>query len=83
MRYIKQRRRAFYASLLTSGNLNGYLADINEEAEEMFSLLAKQLSACDDITEQRKIENQLEWVRRKTACHEQAREIVNVELIYV
>ncbi len=82
LRYIKQHRRVFYTNLLTSGKLNSYLADLNEDAEEMFSRLVEQLSNRDGITEQLKAEDQIEWVRRTTACHEQAREIVNAELIY-
>ena len=82
LRYIRQHRRAFYTNLLTSGKLNSYLADLNENAEKMFSRLVEQLSDQDGITEQLKAEDQMEWIKRKTACHEQARQIVNAELIY-
>lgn len=70
LRYIKQHRRVFYTNLLTSGKLNSYLADLNEDAEEMFSRLVEQLSNRDGITEQLKAEDQIEWVRRTTACPE-------------
>ena len=63
LRYIKQHRQAFYTNLLTSGKLNSYLADLNEDAEEMFDLLVKQMAERDGITEKLKAEDQMEWVR--------------------
>lgn len=82
LRYIKQYRKVFYSNLLISGKLGRYLADLNEETKEMFFRLVKQLSDRDGITERLKSENQMEWIRRKTACREQIRQIVNEELIY-
>ena len=51
LRYLKQHRKVLYSELLISGNLNDYLADINEQAEEMFSRLVKQLSEKEGVTE--------------------------------
>jgi len=82
LRYIKQHKRALYTSLLLSGQLNSYLADLDEQAKEMFQTLEIQLAERDGITERLKAENQMEWVRRMNACREQAKEIVNAELIY-
>ena len=82
LRYLKQHRRTAYAELLTSGKLNGYLADLNERAEDMFSRLVKELAEKDGITEHLKAADQMLWVRRMNAAREMATEIVNNELIY-
>ena len=71
-----------YTELLTSGKLSEYIANLNEQAEELFSQLVKQLAECDGITESLKATDQMEWVRRMNAIREQATEIVNNELIY-
>ena len=61
----------------TSGKLNGYLADLNKQAEEMFSLLVKQMAERDGVTEQLKAENQLKWVARMNNIRSRATESVN------
>ena len=81
-RYLKEHRRATYATLLTSGKLNGYLADIDRQAEELFSRLVKQMAEAEGITEHLKADNQMEWVRRMNNIRNRAMEIVNSELIY-
>lgn len=81
-RYLKEHRRATYASLLTSGRLNSYLADIDRQAEELFSRLLKQMAEAEGVTEQLKADNQMEWVRRMNNIRNRAMEIVNSELIY-
>ena len=64
LRYMKQHRKTVYTELLTSGKLNSYLADLNEQAEEMFSRLVKELAEKEGITETLKAENQMLWVQR-------------------
>lgn len=81
-RYLKEHRRASYATLLTSGKLNGYLADIDRQAEEMFLRLVKQMAEAEGVTEQLKADNQMEWVGRMNSIRSRAMEIVNSELIY-
>lgn len=81
-RYLKDHRRATYAALLTGGNLNSYLADIDRQAEEMFSRLVKQMAEVEGVTEQLKADNQMEWVGRMNSIRSRAMEIVNSELIY-
>ena len=81
-RYLKSHRRALYTSLLTSGKLNGYLADIDRQAEEMFSRLVKQLSEKEGVTETLKAENQMLWVQKMNNLKNAAMEIVSNELIY-
>lgn len=80
-RYLKTHRKALYTSLLTSGKLNSYLADIDRQAEEMFSRLVKQLSEKEGVTETLKAENQMLWVQKMNNLRNAAMEIVSNELI--
>ena len=82
LRYIKEHKRTLYANLLTSCKLNSYLADIDEQAEEMFSRLVKQLAEKENVTEKIKAENQILWVQRMNNIRNRATEIVNTEVIY-
>ena len=82
LRYLKQHRKAVYAELLTSGKLNGYLADLNEQAEDMFFRLVKELAKKEGITETLKAENQMLWVQRMNAVRETATEIVQADIIF-
>ena len=82
MRYIKQNRKVLYLNLLTSGKLNGYLADIDKQAENMFSRLVKQMAEREGVTEKLKVDNQMEWVARMNNIRSRATEIVNTDLIY-
>ena len=81
-RYLKEHRRATYATLLTSGRLNSYLADIDRQAEAMFLLLVKQLAEVEGITETLKAADPMDWVGRMNSIRGRAMEIVNSELIY-
>ena len=82
LRYIKQNRKVLYLNLLTSGKLNGYLADLDKQAEEMFTRLIKQMAERDGITEKLKADNQMEWVGRMNNIRSRATEIVNHDIIY-
>ncbi len=82
LRYIKQHRKILYINLLTSGKLNGYLADIDEQSEDMFSRLVKQMAESDCVTEKLKADNQMEWVARMNGIRNSAIETVNTEIIY-
>ena len=82
LRYLKEHRRVRYANLLTSGELNAYLADIDRQAEELFLRLAKQTADAEGITEKLKASDQMEWVRRMNSIRNRAMEIVIAELIY-
>lgn len=82
LRYIKQKCKVFYLNLLTSGKLNEYLADLDKQAEEMFSRLVKQLAEREGVTETLKAENQMEWVQKMNNIRSIATEIVNNDLIY-
>ena len=80
--YLKQYHRVRYYNLLTSGKLNDYLADLNEQAEELFFRLVKQLSEKEGVTEMLKVENQMLWVQRMNNIRSVAMEVVSNELIY-
>ncbi len=79
---IKEHRKIAYTRLLTSGKLNRYLADIDHQAEELFSQLVSQMVAAEGVTETLKASDQMEWVRRMNSIQNRAGELVESELIY-
>ena len=81
-RYLKQHHKVLYYNLLTSGKLNSYLADIEEQASNMFSRLVKDLAEKENVTENLKAENQMLWVQKMNSIRNRATEAVNAELIY-
>lgn len=82
LRYIQKHRKALYTGLFLDGKLTCYLADLNDQAEDMFFRLVNELAEKEGITEALKAENQMLWVQRMNAVRETATEIVNNELIY-
>ena len=83
LRYIKQHRRIFYANLMTTGQLNSHLAEIDRGAEEMFERLVGQMAQAEGITEGLKAANQMAWVGKMNSVRNRAMEIVNADLIYM
>ena len=83
LRYLKEHHRVLYANVLTSGELNAYLADIDRQAEELFLRLVKQMADAEGITETLKASDQMEWVRRMNSVRSRATEIVNSDLILI
>ena len=81
-RYLKEHLKAAYTCLLTSGKLNSYLNDIDQQAKKLFSQLVSQMTAAEGVTEALKAADQMEWVRRTNNIRNRAGEIVNSELIY-
>ena len=82
LRYIREHRIALYSELLTSGRLNAYLADLNEEAEAMLSRLVKQLAKKECVTEKLKAEDGMRWVQAMNNIRNRAAEAVYNDLIY-
>lgn len=82
LNYLRENKRVLLSSLQLSGKLNSYLADIDKQAEYMCSRLVKQMAEREDITEQLKAENQMEWVRQMNNLRNRANEIVLHEFIY-
>ena len=82
LRWLRHNRRITYTNLLTSGKLLGYLADIDRQAQEMFSLPVEQYVAAESVTEQLKANDQLAWVGRMNSIRDRVEEIVLSELVY-
>ena len=81
--YLKQHHRIRYYNLLTSERLYHYLADIEEQAEAMFSQLVKAFAEKENVTEKLKAYNPMLWVRKMNNIRNRAMEIVNSEVIFV
>ena len=83
LRYLKEHHRGRYANLLTNGELNAYLADIDRQAEALFLRIVKQMADAEGITETLKVSDQMEWVGRMNNVRNRATEILNNELIHI
>mgnify|MGYP003465108664 CR=1 FL=1 len=83
LRYLKQHHKVLYYNLLTSGKLNSHLADIEEEAQSLFSRLVKEYTEKEGVTEQLKATDQLKWVRRMNNIRELAIAFINVLKIII
>ena len=83
LRYIREHKKVFYTDLLISGKLQSYLADVEEQAQELFDRLMKQRAEREGITETLKAENQMLWVGRMIALRSAVTETVNTEVIFV
>ena len=83
LRYIRKHKKVFYISLFTSGKLQSYLADVEEQAQELYDRLIKQRAEREDIIEKLKADNQMEWVGRMNNLRSAVTETVNAEVIYI
>lgn len=83
LRYIREHKKVLYVDLLISGKLQSYLADVEEQAQELFDRLMKQRAEREGITETLKAENQMLWVGRMNALRSAVTETVNTEVIFV
>ncbi len=81
--YIREHKKALYTSLLTSGKLQFYLANVEEQAQELFDRLMKQRTEREGITETLKADKQMEWVQRMNTLRSAVIETVNAEVIFV
>ena len=81
-RYLKEYRPSFYNALLLSGKLNGYLADIDQRAQELFDTIIQQMALAQGITERLKATDQMAWVGKMNNLRASATEFVNTEIIY-
>ena len=80
--YLRGHRKALYNTLPLSGKLDNHLADINQQAEDMFFQLVKQMAEQEGITEQLKADSQMEWAGRMNNIRSAVEEIVNTEIIF-
>ena len=81
--YIKNHCKLFYNKMLSKHALYDYLIQLDSNAEETFNFLVKQMAAREGLTEQLKVDNQMEWVSRMNNIRQRATEIVNHDIIYV
>ena len=81
--YLKEQHPIQYNQLLLSGELDGYLAKLDKQAEEQLALTIRQMQEAEGVTEALKAANQLEWVRRMNSIRNRAEEIIKTELIFV
>ena len=82
-RYLKEHHPIRYNQLLLSGELDGYLAKLDKQAEEQLALTIRQMQEAEVVTESLKAADQLEWVRRMNSIRNRAEEIIKTELIFV
>ena len=82
-RYLKQNHKVHYYNLLTSGKLNSYLADIEQQAQDLFLRLVKDLAEKENVTESLKAKDMMLWVQKMNNIRNRASEIVNTEVIFV
>ena len=82
-RYLKQHHKALYYNLLTSGKLHSHLADIEEQAQQLFLRLVKELAEKEGVTEQLKSADQMAWVRQMNNIRRRATEVVNSEVLFI
>ena len=83
LNYMRENKRVLLSNLQISGKLNIYLADIDKQAEEMFSRLVSQMAEREGVTERLKADNQMEWIQRINSIRNRAIEIVNTGIIFV
>lgn len=82
-RYLKQHHKVLYYNLLTSGKLHSHLADTEEQAQQLFLRLVKELAEKEGVTEQLKAADQMAWVRRMNNIRRRATEVVNSEVLFI
>lgn len=83
LRYLKHHHKVLYYNLLTSGKLHSHLADVEEEAQILFSRLVKEYAEKEGVTEQLKSADQMAWVRRMNNIRERVTETVYSNLVFV
>lgn len=81
-RYLKQNHKVLYYNLLTKGKLNSYLADIEQQAQQLFLRLVKDLAEKENVTEELKATDMMLWVRNMNNIRNRATEKVNADIIY-
>ncbi len=80
--YLLNHKRVTYSRLMLSGKLKEQFEEVDRQAEELFSQLVEQMKQAEDITEQLKASNQMEWLRRMNNIRNRAEEIVESEVVF-
>lgn len=81
-RYLKQNHKVRYYNLLTSGKLNSYLANVEQQAQDFFLRLVKDLAEKENVTEELKSTDMMLWVQKMNNIRNRAIEVVNTKLIF-
>lgn len=81
--YLKECHPARYSSLILTGELWTYLAELNEQAYNRLDTIMEQMKATEGVTEELKANNQMEWVRCINSIRSRAEEIIYAEMVYV
>ena len=82
-KYLEEHHPVRYNQLVLSGELGGYLATLDEQADKQLALIIRQMQDAEGVTEALKAENQLEWVRRMNSIRSRAEEIIQKVLIFI
>ena len=82
-KYLEEHHPVRYNQLVLSGELGGYLDTLDEQADEQFALIIRQMQEAEGVTEALKAADQLEWVRRMNSIRSRAEEIIKSELIFI
>lgn len=83
LNYLKHHRKVLYYNLLTSGKLHSHLTDTEEQIQQLFSRLVKNLAEKEGVTEQLKATNQMKWVQKMNNIQERVIKVVNAEVVFV
>ena len=83
LNYLKHHHKVLYYNLLTSGKLHPHLADVEEQAQDLFSRLVKEYAEKEGITEQLKATNQMKWVQRMNNLREHVIETVCSDVVFI
>lgn len=81
--YLKENRPGYYSSLLLTGKLWTYLADLDEHAQERLDRIMEQMKVAEGVTEKLKADDQLKWIQRMNSICNRAEEIIREEMIYI
>ncbi len=82
LNYLKHHRKVLYYNLLTSGKLHSHLADVEEQAQDLFSRIVKQYAEKDGITEQLKTADSMKWVQKMNDIRERVTEKINADVVF-
>ena len=80
--FLRMNRNPIYTGMLLGGTLNAHLEETDRAANELFDRLIKEYAAAENVTEELKAENQLEWLRRMNSIRRRTEELIYQELIF-
>ena len=83
LHYLKHHRKVLYYNLLTSGKLHSHLADIEEQAQELFNRLTTDVAIREGITEQLKSTDQMKWVQQMNNIRERVTETIYSNVVFI